>query len=411
MSKNKNFLELIKRLKDTPFYAKSLEGINVKGLEDIDKLPFTTKQDLRNNYPFGLVRVSQDKLVRIHSSSGTSGKPTVVAYTQKDMDIWNETLKRSFDLADIKKGDILHNTFGYGLFTGGLGLHEGAQKAGICVVPSSAGFSERQLMLLQDFKANAICGTPSFVLHLAQTAIDKGLDPQKDFHIEKGLFGAEPSSEILRKKIADLWGLKYFEIYGLSEIMGPGVASACRMGKLHIFSDHFHPEIIDPKTLKPLPNGEFGELVITTLTKEAMPLLRYRTGDITAIHKDKCECGCAFETIESIKGRSDDMLIINGVNIFPSQIEYVLGHIDELSLNYRIIVSKKGYLDKLEVVVEVDSSFGLDSISALEELKKRIQSQLLSKLYINAQVKLVEPRHLQSDDIKVQRIIDKRNEK
>lgn len=397
-----------------PFYKKKFEELGIKPtdintLEDIAKLPFTKKQDLRDNYPFGMFSVDMDQIVRIHSSSGTTGKPTVVGYTEHDMDIWAEVMGRVFTMGGVTSRDLLHNATGYGLFTGGLGFHSAAERMKIAVIPSSTGFTSRQLLLLRDFGATAITGTPSFALHLAEKAKQEGYDIKKDFKLKVGFFGAEPSSEGLKDEIASTWGIDYHEVYGLSEIIGPGVASSCKHSHLlHVNEDHFYPEIIDPKTGEVLEDGKRGELVVTTLTKQGLPIIRYRTGDITSITRVPCRCGRTLCRIESIVGRSDDMLVINGVNVFPSQIEHVLSKVEDISINYQIIADKKGYLDKLEIDVELSESFMGDDVNELKQIKKQIQHELLNALYINVDVKLVPPKSIQRSEGKAVRVIDKR---
>ncbi|MDD3463613.1 MAG: phenylacetate--CoA ligase [Sulfurospirillaceae bacterium] len=412
-----------KRLQETvarvyanvPFYRQKFDTLgmspkDIESINDIAKLPFTKKQDLRDNYPFGLFAVNQDAVVRIHSSSGTTGKPTVVGYTKSDMDVWNEAMARVYTMAGISANDTVHNAYGYGLFTGGLGLHYGAETVGATVVPSSGGFTSRQLLLMKDFGATVLTSTPSFALHMAETAISEGYDLQKDFKLKCGIFGAEPTSKGLKEEVARIWGIKYYEIYGLSEIIGPGVSNSCdESNDLHMFEDHFYPEIIDSKTGEVLPFGEKGELVITSLTKQALPIIRYRTGDITSLDRTPCKCGRTHVRMKSIMGRADDMLIVNGVNVFPSQVEHVLSNIDGITLNYQIIADKKGYLDKLEVMVEVTEDMPIDSIGALETLKRHIQHEILNNLYVNADVKLVEPRSIERSMGKAIRVIDKRN--
>jgi phenylacetate-CoA ligase len=411
-----------KRLKETvarvygsvPFYRKKFDELgivpeDIKSIHDISKLPFTKKQDLRDNYPFGLFAVKQDAVVRIHSSSGTTGKPTVVGYTKSDMEVWNEVMARCYTMSGVNSEDTVHNAYGYGLFTGGLGLHDGAQTVGATVVPSSGGFTSRQLLLMKDFGATALAATPSFALHLAEVALKEGYDLQKDFKLKCGIFGAEPTSEGLKKEVAKVWGIEYYEIYGMSEIIGPGVSNSCsEHNGLHIFEDHFYPEIIDSKTGEVLPYGEKGELVITSLTKQAFPIIRYRTGDITSLDQTPCRCGRTHVRMKSVMGRADDMLIVNGVNVFPSQVEHVLANVDEITLNYQIIADKKGFLDSLEIMVEVNDTMPMDSIGALETLQKKIQSELLNNLYINAKIKLVEPRSIDRSMGKAVRVIDKR---
>ncbi|WP_457568967.1 phenylacetate--CoA ligase family protein [Desulfurobacterium sp.] len=411
----------LKRLRETverayylvPFYRKKFDeaGVgpeDIQTLEDLKKLPFTVKQDLRDNYPFGLFAVPMEQIVRIHSSSGTTGKPTVVGYTEHDMKVWQEVMMRTYLMADVNEKDIVHNAYGYGLFTGGLGFHDAAQALGATVVPASGGFTKRQLMLMKDFGATILCCTPSFALHLAEVAKEEGYDLQKDFKLRAGFFGAEPASEGLKKAVAETWGIRYVEAYGLSEIIGPGVAATCEYGHLHIFEDHFIPEIIDPETGEVLPDGEEGELVITTITKQALPMIRYRTKDITVIHREPCPCGRTILYIENIKGRSDDMLIVNGVNVFPSQVEHVITQIEGLTPNYVIVVDKKGVLDKLEVWIEVDEKLLQDGIGTLDTLKKKIEEDMLNNLFINAKVKLVEPKTLERSMGKAKRIVDRR---
>jgi phenylacetate-CoA ligase len=423
-SYSKDQLESIqtKRLKETvqrvynltPFYRQKFDqmGISPKDIQsisDISKLPFTKKQDLRDNYPFGLFTVDQKEIVRIHSSSGTTGKPTVVGYTKEDMNIWNEVMGRVFTMSGVTSDDVVHNAYGYGLFTGGLGFHEGAQSLGCAVVPSSGGFTARQNLLLKDFGATVLTATPSFALHMAEKALEDGYDLQKDFKLKCGIFGAEPTSEGLKKEVARIWGIKYYEVYGLSEIIGPGVSNSCdHSDELHIFEDHFYPEIIDPKSGEVLPYGEKGELVITTLTKQALPIIRYRTGDITVLNPAPCRCGRTHVRMHSVMGRADDMLIVNGVNVFPSQVEHVLANVDGISLNYQIIADKKGYLDKLDIMVEVNDDLLTDNVGQLENLKKEIAAELLNNLYINASIKLVEPRSIERSQGKAVRVIDKR---
>ena len=427
-SKNESFCrdELqawqFKHLKETllrvyhlvPFYKKRFDEMGVlpadiKSLSDIAKLPFTKKQDLRDNYPFGMFSVDMDQIVRIHSSSGTTGKPTVVGYTEHDMDVWAEVMGRVFTMGGLTCKDILQNSTGYGLFTGGLGFHNAAERMKIAVIPSSTGFTSRQLLLLRDFGATALTGTPSFALHLAEVAKTEGYDIAKDFKLRVGFFGEEPASEGLKNEIANVWGIDYHEVYGLSEIIGPGVASSCKHSHLlHINEDHFYPEIINPKTGEVLPEGERGELVITTLTKQGLPIIRYRTGDITSLTRIPCRCGRTLGRIESIVGRSDDMLLINGVNVFPSQIEHVLSKQEGVSLNYQIIADKKGFLDKLEVDVELDEHLISDDVSFLGNLKKTLEHALLNNLYINVEVKLVAPKSLQRSEGKAVRVVDKR---
>ncbi len=409
--------EIVKRVYEkTPFYTEKLNQLNIKpediqSLDDIEKLPLTTKKDLRANYPFGLFAEPMSEIVRIHSSSGTTGKPTVVGYTQNDMDVWDEVMARVFTMAGATKEDVVHNGYGYGLFTGGLGFHNGAEKIGAAIVPASGGMTDRQLMLMKDFGATILTATPTFSLHMAEVAKREGDDYLKNYKLKAGIFGAEPTSHGLKEEVAKAWGIDYHEVYGLSEIIGPGVACSCKKSNLlHVFEDHFLFEIIDPKTLKRVPDGQRGELVITTLSKEALPLLRYRTGDITSITKEPCECGRTMLRMESIVGRADDMLIISGVNVYPSQIEHVIANTDGVTLNYEIIIDKKGYLDKLELHIEVTEDIMSDSFGELAIIKKNIQNALLNNLYINANVTLLQPHSIPRSVGKAVRIIDKRKE-
>ncbi len=398
-----------------PFYKEKFDALGIlpsqiKSLDDMKNLPFTKKQDLRDNYPFGLFTVDMDQIVRIHSSSGTTGKPTVVGYTQHDLDVWNEVMARAYTKAGVTAKDVVHNAYGYGLFTGGLGFHDAVLNVGAAIVPSGGGFTSRQIMLMRDFGATVLASTPSFALHLSEVAKAEGLDPRKDFKLKCGIFGAEPTSQGMQQAVADAWNIKYFEVYGLSEIIGPGVSCSCEYGcGLHINEDHFYPEIIDPKTLEVLPYGESGELVLTSLTKQALPIIRYRTGDITRLHIEPCRCGRTTVRMETVSGRSDDMLIVNGVNVFPSQVEHVISKIEGITLNYVIIADKKGHLDKLEIMIEADENLLSDSVGEMESLKSKIEKELLNNLYINANVKLVEPRTIERSMGKAVRVVDKRN--
>jgi len=414
----------LSRLKDTvervysltPFYKEKFDEIGLKpeditSLDDISKLPFTTKKDLRAHYPFGLFTVPMNEVVRVHSSSGTTGKPTVVGYTKADMDIWDEVMARVFTMAGATSEDIVHNGYGYGLFTGGLGFHNGAEKIGATIIPASGGMTDRQLMLMRDFGATILAATPSFSLHMAEVAKKTGSNYLKDYKLKAGIFGAEPTSSGLKKEVSEAWGIDYHEVYGLSEIIGPGIGCNCKESELlHVFEDHFYFEIIDSQTGEVKPEGERGELVITPLTKQALPLLRYRTGDITSITKEPCKCGRTMLRMESIIGRADDMLIISGVNVYPSQIEHVIANTEGVTLNYQIIAEKKGHLDKLEIHVEVSDDIMSDSLGEMAIIKKNIQSALLNNLYINANVILVQPRSLARSEGKAIRIIDKRKE-
>ncbi|MEA1914153.1 MAG: phenylacetate--CoA ligase, partial [Campylobacterota bacterium] len=400
----------------TPFYTQkfkqmSLKPENITSLEDVRKLPFTTKKDLRAHYPFGLFTVPMSEVVRVHSSSGTTGKPTVVGYTKADMDVWDEVMARVFTMAGGSAADVVHNGYGYGLFTGGLGFHNGAEKIGATIIPASGGMTDRQLMLMKDFGATILAATPTFSLHMAEVAKKAGTNYLNDYKLKAGIFGAEPTSKGLKQEVKKAWGIDYHEVYGLSEIIGPGVACSCKESDLlHVFEDHFLFEIIDSKTGEAKPDGQQGELVITSLTKQALPLLRYRTGDITSITKEPCKCGRTMLRMESIVGRADDMLIISGVNVYPSQIEHVIANTEGVTLNYQIIVDKKGHLDKLEIHVEVSDDIMSDSLGEMSIIKKTIQSALLNNLYINANVVLVQPRSIERSVGKAVRIIDKRKD-
>ncbi|OPZ29681.1 MAG: Phenylacetate-coenzyme A ligase [Deltaproteobacteria bacterium ADurb.BinA179] len=396
------------------FYRKAFDNAgvtpdDVRSLDDLKRLPFTCKQDLRDNYPFGLFTVPMSNIVRLHASSGTTGKPTVVGYTQRDIETWATLMARSFVAAGLSKNDIIHNAYGYGLFTGGLGAHYGAEKLGASVIPMSGGSTKKQIMLLQDFGPTAICCTPSYLLYLAEAGKEMGVD-MSSLRLRVGILGAEPWSERMREQIERALDITALDIYGLSEIMGPGVAMECIEGRcgLHIYEDHFIAEVIDPATGEALPYGKTGELVFTTITKEAFPLIRYRTKDISRLMPQVCKCGRTFVRMERVSGRSDDMLIIRGVNVFPSQIESVLLEIDGLEPHYQLIVDREGSLDTLEVQVEVREKIFSDEIRELQNMEKRITKDIKDYLGVTAKVKLVEPKSLQRFEGKAQRVIDKR---
>jgi len=397
-----------------PFYRQQFDkaGVkpeDIKSLDDLRRLPFTTKQDLRDNYPFGLFAVPMENVVRIHASSGTTGKPTVVGYTSRDIQTWAELMARALSAAGATRGDIIHNAYGYGLFTGGLGVHYGAEKLGASVIPISGGNTKRQIMIMKDFGATVLTCTPSYALHLAEVAVEMGVDP-KTLKLKVGVFGAEPWSEKMREEIEQKLCLTAIDIYGLSEIIGPGVSIECIEAKkgLHIFEDHFIPEIINPETGENLKPGEVGELVITTITKEAFPVIRYRTRDITFINPEPCVCGRTHVRMGRITGRSDDMLIIRGVNVFPSQIESVLMEIDEVEPHYQLIVDREGNLDTLTVLVEVGEHAFSDEVRKLQELERKIEKNIKEYLGVSARVKLVEPKTIARSEGKAQRVIDKR---
>jgi phenylacetate-CoA ligase len=397
-----------------PFYKKRFDesGVrpsDIKSLRDLQRLPFTTKLDLRDSYPFGLFAVPMEQVVRIHASSGTTGKQTVVGYTRRDINTWAELMARSLAASGAHKNDIIHNAYGYGLFTGGLGVHYGAEKLGASVIPISGGNSKRQIIIMQDFGSTVLTCTPSYALFLAETAEEMGVDFKK-LKLRVGVFGAEPWSERMRDEIERKLNIQAIDIYGLSEVMGPGVSIECLEAKkgLHVFEDHFIPEIINPQTGKVLPYGEKGELVFTTITKEAFPLIRYRTRDISVLYPQPCKCGRTHMRMERVSGRSDDMLIIRGVNVFPSQIESVLMNIEGVEPHYLLIVDRQGTLDTLDVQVEVNEKVFFDEVKNLQSLGRRIEKDIKDLLGVNAGVKLVEPKTIQRSEGKAQRVIDKR---
>ena len=409
----KNMVERV--YTNVPFYRKKLEAAGVKPsdiktLADIAKLPFTSKDDLRETYPYGLLAVPQSEIVEIHMSSGTTGTPVVDAYTKRDMDDWSEGMARTLSGAGATRNDIVQNAYGYGLFTGGLGSHYGAARIGATVIPISSGNSDKQLMLMRDFKTTIVTCTPSYALYLAEHARETGIDPTK-LGLRAGCFGAEPWSENMRKEIEKAWSIKAFDIYGLTEITGPGVAFECEgQYGMHVNEDLWYPEIIDPATGKVLPDGEKGELVITTITKEGTPLIRYRTRDITFIIKEKCGCGRTTRRIHRLFGRTDDLLIIRGVNVFPSQIEHALIEIQGVEPNYVIIVDRSAqtHLDEAELHVEVNPDAFSDETKDMEQMRNRIEATMKSKLGINLKVKLVEPKSIERSVGKAKRVIDKR---
>jgi phenylacetate-CoA ligase len=396
-----------------PFYRQRFmeQGVTplaIRTLADLAKLPFTYKRDFRDNYPLGLAAVPKERIVRIHASSGTTGKPTVVAYTAGDIDTWSEVMARTITAGGVTKHDVVHNAYGYGLFTGGLGFHYGAERIGATVIPVSGGVTKRQIMLMQDLGSTVLCCTPSYALYLAEAAQEMGVD-LRETALRVGIFGAEPWSERMRQEIEAKLGLKALDIYGLSEIIGPGVSIECEhQCGLHIFEDHFLPEIVDPGTGMPLPWGQRGELVLTTLTKEALPVLRYRTGDITSLNAETCACGRTMVRMAKPSGRTDDMLIVRGINVFPSQIETVLLQVEGVQPHYQIIVDRQHTLDDLEVWVEVSEEVFADEIRGLEALEQRIRNELHNALGIAARVRLVEPRSIQRSEGKAKRVVDRR---
>jgi phenylacetate-CoA ligase len=399
---------------NVPFYRESFDmagvrPVDVKSLSDLQKLPFTTKQNMRDSYPYALFAAPMEEIVRIHASSGTTGKPTVVGYTHRDIETWSELMARSFVTAGVHKGDIIHNAYGYGLFTGGLGAHYGAERLGASVIPISGGNTKRQIMIMQDFGSTVLTCTPSYSLFMAEEAKVEDVDFRK-LKLRVGIFGAEPWSEAMRTEIESKLNLAAIDIYGLSEIMGPGVAIECIEAKsgLHIWEDHFIPEIINPETGQRVAEGEKGELVITTITKQGIPLIRYRTRDITSISYEPCACGRTHARIARMSGRSDDMLIIRGVNVFPSQIESILVGIEGVEPHYLLIVDRKDNLDTLEVQVEVDECLFSDEVKVLQALSKRIEKEIKDMLGVTSSAKLVEPKTIQRSEGKARRVIDNR---
>ncbi len=399
---------------NTPFYRKKMDEMGVKpsdinSIDDIVKLPFTTKTDLRDNYPFGLNAVPMSEIVRIHASSGTTGNPTVVGYTRKDLNAWTECLSRAFTAYSADDSDIFQISYGYGLFTGGLGAHYGAENIGASVIPMSSGNTEKQIKIMHDFGATVLCCTPSYALFIADYIKDSGID-RKNFNLKIGIFGAEPWTENMRKEIESKLDIKAYDIYGLSEIAGPGVGYECECQcGTHLCEDHYYPEIVDPATLQSKAAGEEGELVFTHLTKEGMPLLRYRTKDLTRLHYDTCSCGRTAVRMDRILGRSDDMLIIRGVNVFPSQIESVILELPEFEPHYMIYIDRVNNTDQIELHVEAKLEAYKDNMAAMVELNKKISHRLNSVLGISVKVKIVEPRSLERSVGKAKRVIDNRN--
>ncbi|HUS80596.1 MAG TPA: phenylacetate--CoA ligase [Armatimonadota bacterium] len=406
--------ETVARLEvNVPWYAEKfkeagISAADIASLDDLRNLPFTVKTDLRDNYPFGLFAVPPDECVRIHASSGTTGKPIIGGYTPEDIQIWAETIARTICCGGGTSKDVLHNAYGYGLFTGGLGLHYGGELLGCLVIPASGGNTERQLMLMQDLGSTILCCTPSYALTMVDEAESLGIDI-RGLPLKAGLFGAESWSEGARQTVEERMGISAHDIYGLTEVIGPGVAAECEAKNgLHVFDDHFIPEVIDPETGEPLPPGERGELVFTCVTKRAMPLIRFRTRDITALHYGKCECGRTQPRMDRVTGRTDDMLIIRGVNVFPSQIEEVLTSIEEVEPHYQLVLTREGRLDNLEVQVEVSPGIFSDEVRQLEEISGRIRAKLSSTLGIRVDVKLVEPKTIERSIGKAKRVIDLR---
>lgn len=398
---------------NTPFYRKRMQELgltpdDINDIDDIVKLPFTTKDDLRDNYPFGLCAVPMSQIVRIHASSGTTGKPTVVGYTRKDLSVWTESLSRCFFAYGADNSDFFQVAYGYGLFTGGLGAHYGAENIGASVIPMSSGNTEKQITLMHDFGATVLCCTPSYALFMADAIKDSGIS-RDELKLKIGAFGAEPWTENMRKEIEEKLGIKAYDIYGLSEIAGPGVGYECEcQNGTHLNEDHYYPEIVDPHTLLPVKPGETGELVFTHLTKEGMPLLRYRTKDLTALHYDTCQCGRTLVRMDRILGRSDDMLIIRGVNVFPSQFESVILEMEEFEPHYLLTVDRINNTDRMELKVEVRPDFYSDEINKMLALKKKLAGRLQNVLGLGVDVKLVEPRSIERSMGKAKRVVDNR---
>lgn len=407
--------KIVKRAyENVPYYKKRFDELNIKPediktLEDIEKLPFTTKTDLRDAYPFGMFAVPIDEIIEVHTTSGTTGKPTVSGYTRGDLDLWGEVIARALTMTGAHKKDKIQNSYGYGLFTGGLGIHYGAQKIGATMIPISAGNTRRQLEIMQDFGTDIISCTPSYGLYLAEVAANEGVDTEK-LKLRAGCFGAEMWTEEMRDELEKRLHISAQNIYGLTEIIGPGVAMECEAKNgLHIFEDHFYPEIIDPKTLETLPEGEKGELVLTTLTREGMPVIRFRTKDITALRRGKCSCGRTQVKMDRITGRSDDMLKVRGVIVFPSQIEKALLKIEGVEPHYQIIVTRPKQLDELEVKVEASPALFSDEVKHVEDVKRNIADLIHSEIGLRVNVNLVEPKSLPRSEGKAVRVIDKRN--
>ncbi len=408
-------IRMVRRVyENVPFYRKKLDemGIqpgDIRTLDDLRRLPFTYKQDLRDNYPYGLFAVPQAQLARIHASSGTTGKQTVVGYTHNDLKIWGEITARALSAAGVTAEDFVHISYGYGLFTGGLGLHEGATTLGASVIPVSTGNTKRQIQIMQDFGSNCLCCTPSYAMHIAETMQQMGVDPSS-LKLRAGIFGAEPWTEAMCRRIEEMMRIKAYDIYGMSELMGPGVAYECSaQDGMHINEDHFIVEVIDPETGEPVPDGEKGELVFTCISKEALPLIRYRTRDISAVTREKCSCGRTFLRMKKPQGRTDDMLIIRGVNVFPSQVESVLLGFDFITPNYQITVSREGALDSVRIDVEMAEGVAFDTVREVESRARMLRSAIEQVLNIAATVRLVPPGTLARSEGKAKRVIDTRN--
>jgi phenylacetate-CoA ligase len=395
-------------------YREKMDAVGVKpadiqSLTDLRKLPFTTKDDLRDNYPFGLFTVPMEEIVRVHASSGTTGKPTVVGYTADDITTWADVMGRCLAMGGVTRSDMIHNAYGYGLFTGGLGAHYGAERVGATVIPVSGGNTKRQITIMRDFGSTVLLSTPSYALNLADAMADVGVTPDQ-LKLRVGIHGAEPWSLNMREEVERKLGIRALDIYGLSEVIGPGVSMECPESErgMHVLEDHFLPEIVDPDTFEPLPPGEPGELVFTTLTKVAFPIIRYRTKDLSRLYIEQCRCGRTLVRMEKVTGRTDDMLIIRGVNVFPSQVEHVLMGIEGVEPHYQIEVNREGNLDTMDVLVEVSDTVFHDEVKVLEGLTRKIQAEIKDLLGVTCSVKLVEPRTIKRSEGKAQRVIDNR---
>lgn len=390
------------------FDERGLQPADLQCLEDLKHFPFTTKDNLRENYPFGMFSADMCEVVRIHASSGTTGKPTVVGYTRDDIGVWSEVMTRTFQCLGLRPGDVVQNSYGYGLFTGGLGAHYGLERLGCTVIPMGGGNTEKQIMVMNDFGVTAICCTPSYFLHLAEKAEEMGM-PFSQTKVRRGIFGAEPWSDEMRQRIEELTGISALDIYGLSEVIGPGVSSECECKcGLHIFEDHFYPEIIDPVTEVVKGPGEDGELVFTMITKQALPLIRYRTRDITRLNYEKCECGRTVVRMDKVSHRSDDMLIVRGVNLYPSQIESILMDVEGTEPHYLLVITREGAMDDLEIKVEVNETIFTDEIRGLETVRQRIQERIKGLLGLSAKITLVEPGSIERSAGKARRVLDNR---
>jgi phenylacetate-CoA ligase len=398
---------------NTSFYRKKMQEADltpddIQSIDDITKLPFTVKQDLRDNYPFGLLAVPMSEIVRLHASSGTTGKPIVVGYTRDDLSVWSEVVARCLTAYNLTKNDIIQVSYGYGLFTGGLGAHSGIENIGGTVIPMSSGNTQKQIQLMHDFGAHALACTPSYALYLAETISESGI-PIEEFKLRAGVFGAEPWTDNMRKELEEKLRIKAYDIYGLTEICGPGVGGECEcQDGTHLWEDHFFPEIVDPHTLQPVEPGQQGELVFTTLTKDGMPMIRYRTRDLTSLRYEKCSCGRTAVRMNRVLGRSDDMLIIRGVNVFPSQVESVILELPEFEPYYMIIVDRVDHTDTFQVQVEVRQEFYSDEMNKMLALKKKIASHLQSVIGLHPDIKIVEPRSIERSQGKAKHVIDKR---